>query len=298
MKKFFIVLLCCCMAICAGCKEQSEVDENLNFDYVGETNVDTKANSLKEDKEIVTVVNEEGFVELKFKNTNSDNYIRSLNGKKVTITGYLSVLSPINGKFAYLMNLPYQNCPYCVPGTSAIYNTLAIYAKDNEKISFTNDPVTVNGILEVGDFTDDFGYEYSVRIKDVELNKADTEKLSQNVLMYSAISQEGLIDDMNYAINMIDEIIYYDYYQTYYGLLPEDLELFDTKLIDTIVSKLKSINETAYSDIIQVMKDAKSLAISANDNLKRENYEGNKDLQSQLDSVFMSFSTWMAKYEI
>ena len=79
--------------------------------------------------------NKDGITVLKFKNTNSHEAISALNGKKVSITGYLSTLSPLNGKFAYLMNMPYQNCPYCVPGTSAITNTLTIVSKDNEKIA-------------------------------------------------------------------------------------------------------------------------------------------------------------------
>ena len=66
--------------------------------------------------------------------------------------------------------------------------------------------------------------------------------------MYSAIFQEGLIDQMNYAITMLYEIIYYDYYETYYGMSPDDLTPFDTAEIDKIISKLKSINESGYSD--------------------------------------------------
>ncbi|MBP3284236.1 MAG: hypothetical protein J6M02_01910 [Clostridia bacterium] len=303
MKKYVLVLLCCLGIFCTGCGEHNNAEPANDDSVLASASNDAtteKISSLKEnaEKEIVSVVNEAGFVELKFKNTNSDEYIRSLNGKKVTMTGYLSVLSPINGKFAYLMNLPYQSCPYCVPGTSAIYNTLAIYAKQNEKIEFTNEPVTVEGVLEVGNFKDDFEYEYSVRIKDATVKKADVEKLSENILMYSAISQEGLIDQMNYAITMLDEIIYYDYYETYYGMSPDDLTPFDTAEIDKIISKLKSINESGYSDIIKVMENAKTLAGTANDNLAKGNYEKNKSLQPNLDKVFAGFSAWMAKYEM
>ena len=181
---------------------------------------------------------------------------------------------------------------------SAIYNTLAIYAKSNEKIEFTNEPVTVKGTLEIGNFKDEFEYEYSVRIKDAEVTKADVAKLSENILMYSAISQEGLVDEMNGAINEIDLIIYYDYYETYYGMSPEDLVKFETVKIDKIISRLMAINATAYSDIIKVMKEAKRLAITANENLDSGNYEKNKALQTELDNVFYGFSAWMAKYDM
>ena len=80
----------------------------------------------------VFVENEQDITTIKFKSTVSEREIEALNGKTVSITGYLSTLSPLNGEFAYLMNMPYQNCPYCVPGTSQITNTLAIFAKENE----------------------------------------------------------------------------------------------------------------------------------------------------------------------
>jgi len=300
MRKFGIIVLICMGLICTGCGDNVEPEENSVLAGTQDAGITEKANSLKDkaENDIVTVVNDDGYVELKFKNTNSDEYIRSLDGKKVTMTGYLSVLSPISGKFAYLMNMPYQNCPYCVPGTSAIYNTLAIYAKSNEKIEFTNEPVTVKGTLEIGNFKDEFEYEYSVRIKDAEVAKADVAKLSENILMYSAISQEGLVDDMNNAISAIDEIIYYDYYETYYGISPDDLVKFETVKIDKIISRLMAINATDYSDIIKVMREAKSLATTANSNLDSREYEKNKALQAELDNVFYGFSAWMAKYEI
>ena len=300
MRRLGIIVLICMVLLCTGCGDNEEQKENSVLASTQDAGIVEKANSLKEkaENDIVTVVNDDGYVELKFKNTNSDEYIRSLDGKKVTMTGYLSVLSPISGKFAYLMNMPYQNCPYCVPGTSAIYNTLAIYAKNNEKIAFTNEPVTVKGTLEIGTFKDEFEYEYSVRIKDAEVEKADVAKLSENILMYSAISQEGLVDEMNNVINEIDQIIYYDYYQTYYGVSPENLVKFETVKIDKIISRLMAINATAYSDIIKVMKDAKALAITANSNLDMKDYEKNKSLQSELDNVFYGFSAWMAKYEM
>ena len=76
MKKILIFMITVCMIVCTGC--------GTNGDEV---------------------------TKLKFKNTNSDSYINSLDGKMVSITGYLSTLSPLDGKFAYLMNMPYQSCP-------------------------------------------------------------------------------------------------------------------------------------------------------------------------------------------
>ena len=113
MRRLGIIVLICMVLLCTGCGDNEEQKENSVLASTQDAGIVEKANSLKEkaENDIVTVVNDDGYVELKFKNTNSDEYIRSLDGKKVTMTGYLSVLSPISGKFAYLMNMPYQNCP-------------------------------------------------------------------------------------------------------------------------------------------------------------------------------------------
>lgn len=333
--RILVFVMCICMFILSGCGEKTPADNDTNKpktetqvnDTQGGRNIVTSGETVKndvqneevkeedkpsgivskEDKanilagnitDALNVATDKGVVELKFKNTNSDEYVSSLNGKKVKMTGYISTLSPVNGKFAYLMNMPYQSCPYCVPGTSQIYNTIAIYAKENSKIEFTNDPVTVEGTLETGTFTDEFSYEYGVRIANATVKKADVSKLSQNILMYSAISEEGIVDEIYATINGIDQIVYYDYYEYYYQVSPDTLSPFDTGRITTVIGKLKGISTENYKDIISVLESARTIALSANKNLTDKNYEKNKELQPELDNVFRGFSTWMAKYEM
>ena len=72
--------------------------------------------------------------ELSFAKANSIEEIEELDGKKVAIIGYMSTLSPINGEFMYLMNMPYQSCPFCVPNTTQLSNTLAVYSKDGKAL--------------------------------------------------------------------------------------------------------------------------------------------------------------------
>ena len=64
---------------------------------------------------------------LSFSDTNLKD-MKELDGKTVTISGYMSTLSPISGAFMYLLNLPYQSCPFCEPNTTTPSTTIAIYA--------------------------------------------------------------------------------------------------------------------------------------------------------------------------
>ena len=50
---------------------------------------------------------------LSFSQANSVEAMQKLDGQEVNIIGYMSTLSPITGNFMYLMNLPYQSCPFC-----------------------------------------------------------------------------------------------------------------------------------------------------------------------------------------
>ena len=72
---------------------------------------------------------------LSFSQANSVEAMQKLDGKQVNIIGYMSTLSPINGSFMYLMNLPYQSCPFCVPNTTQLSNTMAVYAKTGALLS-------------------------------------------------------------------------------------------------------------------------------------------------------------------
>ena len=103
---------------------------------------------------------------LSFSQAQSIEEMEKLDGKEVTIIGYMSTLSPISGEFMYLMNLPYQSCPFCVPNTTQLANTMAVYAKSADGFEFTDRAIQVTGVLEFGDYTDEFGYEYNYRIKD------------------------------------------------------------------------------------------------------------------------------------
>ena len=59
-------------------------------------------------------------IKLSFKSASTFDYLKSIDGQTVTINGYMATSSPVDGSFMFLMNLPYQSCPFCVPKSESM----------------------------------------------------------------------------------------------------------------------------------------------------------------------------------
>lgn len=251
--------------------------------------------SIKEVEKNIVVpqVKDDGITVLKFKNTNSNEYIKTLDGKQVSITGYLSTLSPLNGQFAYLMNMPYQNCPFCVPGTSEITNTLAIFAGNKSKIQFTDQPVTVIGTLEVGDFTDDFGYQYGVRLNNVTVNKADVDALSETAKKYNVLAENGVIWDIYNSIMAADMSAFYTYY---------DLAEPGKVIMDGVIGTKNNLGlynaKGDYNTLVSVMDELVTLCENINTDVDNKDYSKFTSYQTQLQNIYYNFAMWMNEGEL
>ncbi len=231
---------------------------------------------------------------LTFKEAISVDSINKLNGKKVTMTGYMSTLSPLNGKFTYLMNLPYQSCPFCIPNTNILSNTIAIYAKEGSKFEFTDKPITVEGTLRVGNFKDEFEYEYGYRIEDVTMKDADIDKLSKNIKIYSAMSQDGLLEEILSLIMQTSANIYYKEYD-----IPiDEIEEVSIKSIDGCISKLSAISKNDYSDVIENLRKLKVINEATNENIRNKKYDNNISKQDDIEKIYTFIGEWINKYEM
>ena len=71
---------------------------------------------------------------LSFQAASGYDYLKTLDGTKVSISGYMATSSPVDGSFMFLMNLPYQSCPFCVPNTSQLSNTIEVYSKKGRSL--------------------------------------------------------------------------------------------------------------------------------------------------------------------
>lgn len=238
---------------------------------------------------------------LSFKSASSYSYLKTLNGKKVTINGYLATSSPVDGSFIFLMNLPYQSCPFCKPNTSQLSNTMEVYPKEGERFSYTTQAVRVTGTLRVADnegesFTDMYGYEFNFKIVDADYVIIKAEELSPEMAVWQKIAQSDVISEIygmydyvnflcawpTYWVNSYTDedgntvTGYYLYSSDAEHYLKEDGAQFNygyqEGYFDRIVNTVLSCDAKAFESLIANIRKAQTLAEKALGELENGNY--------------------------
>ncbi len=148
--------------------------------------------------------------ELSFKSVNKFEDLKKLDGQKVYICGYMCQSSPVDGSFMYLMNLPDQSCPFCLPNTSQLSNTMAVYPKKGRSFKFTDSsvPILVLGTLEVAEsenapFSDEYGYEFCFRIVKASYRKMKESEVTEQMKLMKKIASSGIMTDINNMFNYL-----------------------------------------------------------------------------------------------
>lgn len=269
-----ILVLVLTLAVFAGCDDGAE-------------------NTGKEDAADVT--------KLSFKAASGYDYLKTLDGKKVTISGYMATSSPVDGSFMFLMNLPYQSCPFCVPNTSQLSNTMEIYPKEGDSFAYTSQAINVVGTLVVAEdenkpFTDMYGYEFNYKIVDAEYTVISAGELSDEMALWQKIAESDVVNDI---YKMYDYVNFLCSWNTYYVnsytdedgnevkgfyLYPSDAENYIFKdgaqynygykegYFDGIVKKIESVDKEAFSDLVANIRKAEALAKKALAELENKNY--------------------------
>ena len=252
--------------------------------------------SCKDDGDI-----EGNVTKLSFKSASGYEYLKSLNGTAVTISGYMATSSPVDGSFIFLMNLPYQSCPFCVPNTSQLSNTMEIYPQKGESFTYTAQAIKVVGTLVVAEnenepFTDRYGYEFNYKIVDATYTIIKAEDLSADLALWQKIADADVVNDIYKMYDYVNFLCAWNTYQvnTYtnekgetvpgYYLYPSDAENYLYKdgaqfnygykegYFDTIVAKIESVDKTAFADLVANVRRAEELAQKALGELENKQY--------------------------
>lgn len=155
---------------------------------------------------------------ISFKSATSYEELKKLDGKTVAINGYMATSSPVDGGYLFLMNLPYQSCPFCVPNTSQLSNTMAVYAKNGKSFDYTAQAIKIVGTLVVAEsedqpFSDKYGYEFSFKIVDAEYRILTDDEMTADLLLWQKIADSGIMDQM---YSMYDYLNFVCKWPTYY----------------------------------------------------------------------------------
>ena len=238
---------------------------------------------------------------LSFKAASGYDYLKTLDGTFVTISGYMATSSPVDGSFMFLMNLPYQSCPFCVPNTTQLSNTMEIYPKKGETFSYTMQAIQVVGRLEVSEsedkpFTDKYGYEFCSKIVDATYTIIKAEDLSENMALWQKIASTDVVSEIYRMYDYVNFLCAWDTYfvNSYtnekgetvpgYYLYASDAEHFiyndgaqynygyQDGYFDSIIARIEAVDKTAFADLVANIRKAEALAKKALGELENKNY--------------------------
>lgn len=240
-------------------------------------------------------------VRLSFKSAASYDYLKTLNGKTVTINGYMATSSPVDGSFMFLMNLPYQSCPFCVPNTSQLSNTMEVYPKKGDSFDYTTQAIKIVGKLVVAEdenqpFTDMYGYQFNFKIVDATYTILSAADLSADLALWQKIAESEVITDIYAMYDYVNFLCAWNTYfvnsytdangeqQPGYFLYPTDALRYVTVdnaqwnygykegYFDDLVAKIEAVDKTAFADLVQNVRQAEALAKDALADLQNGKY--------------------------
>ena len=271
---------------------------------------------------------------LSFSQAQSIEEMEKLDGKEVTIIGYMSTLSPISGEFMYLMNLPYQSCPFCVPNTTQLANTMAVYAKSADGFEFTDRAIQVTGVLEFGDYTDEFGYEYNYRIKDATYTVLNTDDMDPKIKLWQQLASTDVIAEIYQMYEYINFLCFWPTYTAQFEggsdyLYPEDaIHFYQTEgaqynygyqpgYFDSLIAKVESVSKTDFTALVENIRKAEALAAEAIAEIEAGNYatvteyagqfgdgrtqykmNRSEEFDAKMQATYLEFAEWLATWEL
>lgn len=229
---------------------------------------------------------------LSFKSTASYEELKALDGTTVSINGYMATSSPVDGSFMFLMNMPFQNCPFCKPNTSQLSNTMEVYPREGAAFDYTTQAIQVIGTLVVAPsvdepFKDKYDYEFNFKIVDADYYILSSEDLSEEFALFQKLSQTDIINEVYNMQNYLNFVCKWntykvDSYQNEYGetmpgyfLWPSDAERFlktdgaqynygyQPDYFDNLIVSVEAVDPNAFADLVQNIRDAQTLAEKA-----------------------------------
>ena len=271
-------------------------------------------------------------VKLSFAESANIETLNGLDGRTVTITGYMATLSPLDGQYIYLMNIPYQSCPFCMPNTAELSNTMAVFAADNTKFEFTDRPIKITGTLKIEDRVDDYGYSYNYFIDEADYEIVDLSAVSDEYAFYNSLAEDGVIGDVN---AMFDYLMFVCQWTEYIGsytddsgstvsyyLYPGDVEnmLADegaygyaaeasADYFPGLIGRVQAISKTESEYLVSIIAEAQEVEQYARSELAAGNYtydadndkyilDNGEELYNRFYEVYLKFSEWLANYQL
>ena len=270
------VMLISLIMIILSESSESNVTPNENINNM--PTIDTLKNS---DRTLnVDRIMSDGTYQIRFSDLVSLEALQTFKDKTVTAIGYLSPIAGYDESFGYLMNLPYQTCPYCLPSDTKITNTLAIFAKDGEQLQFT----------------EEYGYSYNYRLIDVEVEEADTSDLGAKITLYNELAEKEILTRLMGTLYSVDDNVFYEEYiaQGY----EYERQLIYIAGIDLLLADLSMFDSAEVSILVNTANKLKEIGTEVNKLLESEEYSKISEYKERTEQLFYDINDWMSMYEL
>ena len=281
-----IVILISIVLLLTGCtasKEENKVETTDNI---------KKSESMLNADRIMS----DGSYQIRFSDLVSLSDLQEYNNKTVTAIGYLSPITSYDGSLGYLMNLPYQTCPYCMPSDTKITNTISIFSKSGKKIEFTEAAIMVRGTLKLEEYTDAYGYSYNYRIVDATIEEADTSELGEKIVLYNKLAEKEIMTNLMETLYAVDNNVYYDEYISQGATY--DRAIVDLTNLEKVIDDLKEFNKEDVSILVNVANSLKEIAEDTNYLIEQKNYTKIVEYKERTLQLFYDLNNWMGIYEL
>lgn len=263
-----------------------------------EQNKSKTTNDIKSSKSMLNAdrIMSDGSYQIRFSDLVSLSDLKEYNNKTVTAIGYLSPITSYDGSFGYLMNLPYQTCPYCMPSDTKITNTIAIFAKSGKKIEFTEAAIIVRGTLKLETYTDEYGYSYNYRIIDATIEEADTSELGDKITLYNKLAEKEILTKLMETLYAVDNNVYYDEYTA--NGAKYNREVVDLTNLEKVIKNLEEFDSEDVSILVDISTKLKEIAIDTNKLIEQKDYTKILEYKERTLQLFYDMNNWMSIYEL
>ena len=217
----------------------------------------------------------------------------NINGEQVAIMGFVSPIKAPDGSLIYLSSTPYNNTPFLgnrlnPTRQNRIFDTIAVHPLTE---IYTKGLITITGIAEIGNFADNFGFSYTIRINNATYEKVGYDSLPSNLRLFYLLHERSLyaptVQGIDHLLNLMMD---FAEGETNLDLLPSS---YWQHLID-------GVEYLKIPTLLSILSEFQQLNNELNRMVLTNNRDSNQlyELVQDLDEIIGRFLHWSQQFNI
>ena len=156
--------------------------------------------------------------------------------------------------------------------------------------------VVVTGTLKLENYVDDYGYEYTYRIVDAEIEVADAEVVGEKAAVLSKVADKEILANLLDTLYAVDNNVFAkEYMMQGYQI---QIQKVDVLPLEQTLKELEELNEPALETLRKVANNLKLIADSTNKLIDAQDLNSLSNYQGKMDECFEAVNRWMSEYEL